>query len=152
MCYWIPGPQTCRFLSINFKILADMFFSWLFCAGGPRDVESGHNLYDPKSGTKLHGSKFDITYGSGFASGDIYADRVTLGGITTTQVLGCATSVDENDLGDYQMDGILGLGFNSGSSKVYNGYPQPTSAIKNPMNSSKPPMVLPVPQRYCLSS
>ncbi|KIN05079.1 hypothetical protein OIDMADRAFT_101895 [Oidiodendron maius Zn] len=87
---------------------------WLFCTEGPQNVESGHNQYDPKSGTKLNGASFDINYGSGFAKGDVYTDKVTLGGITVTQAVECATSVDDTDDNDHKLDGILGVGFNSG--------------------------------------
>ena len=117
-------------------ILADTF-RWLFCTEGPQSIESGHNQYDPKTGTKVDGASFDITYGSGYAKGDVYTDKVTLGSITAPQAVECATSVDSTDAGDHQLDGILGLGFNSGSTKVNYGYPQPSSATTSALNSGK---------------
>jgi hypothetical protein len=92
-------------------------FRWLFCTEGSQNVESGHNQYDPKTGTKVDGASFNVNYGSGYASGDVYTDKVTVGGITVTQAVECATSVD------------------SGSTKVNYGYPQPSSATTSALNS-----------------
>ena len=115
-----------------------MVFRWLFCTEGPQNIEAGHNQYDPKSGTKLDGASFSINYGSGFANGDVYTDKVTLGRITVTQVVECATSVDNTDTNDHKLDGILGVGFNSGSTNVNYGYPQPSSATSSALNAGMP--------------
>jgi hypothetical protein len=142
MCNWIRGLRTCKILTDVLRTLVDIVYRWLFCTEGPPSVESGHNQYNPKTGTKLNGASFDINYGSGFAKGDVYMDQVTLGGITTNQAIECATSVDSSDISDHQLDGVLGVGFNSGSSKVNNGYPQPSSATQSPLNSGKIPLLL----------
>jgi hypothetical protein len=83
----------------------------------------------------VEGASFNVNYGSGYASGDVYTDKVTVGGITVTQAVECATSVDSTDANDHQLDGILGVGFNSGSTKVNYGYPQPSSATTSALNS-----------------
>lgn len=110
-------------------------------------MKSGHHQYDPKTGRQLDGATFDIKYGSGFAKGDIYRDKVTLGGITVTQAIGCATSLDNTVVKDLKLDGILGLGFNSGSSKVNYGYPQPASATRSALNAGKSTLFLENPIR-----
>jgi hypothetical protein len=43
--------------------------------------------------------------------------------------------VDDTDANDHKLDGILGMGFNSGSSKVNYGYPQPSSATTSALNA-----------------
>lgn len=108
----------------------------MFCTEGPSNIESGHHEYNPKTGTKVDGASFDITYGSGYAKGDVYTDKVTMGGITVSQAVECATDVDSTDAGDHQFDGILGMGFNSGSSKVNYGFAQPSST-KSALNAGK---------------
>jgi hypothetical protein len=143
MCNWIRDLQTCKISMDVLGTLVDIVYRWLFCTEGPQSVESGHNQYNPQTGTKLNGASFDINYGSGFAKGDVYMDQVTLGGITTNQAVECATSVDSSDISDHQLDGILGVGFNSGSSKVNNGYPQPSSATQSALNSGKILLSLP---------
>jgi hypothetical protein len=106
-------------------------------------VGSGHDLYNPSTGTKLDGSSFNVKYGSGCAKGDVYMDRVTTGSITASQAVGCATSVDANDAADHRLDGIMGVGFNSGSKSVNNGYPQSPSATKSALNAGEAPLSTP---------
>jgi hypothetical protein len=107
---------------------------WLFCAGGKAQ---GHNQYDPKTGTKVDGATFSVTYGSGYAKGDVYTDRVSVGALTAHQAVGCATDTDATDSNDKQLDGIMGMGFNSGSKSVNNGYPQNPHATQSAANAGK---------------
>ena len=43
--------------------------------------------------------------------------------------------MDDTDDNDHKLDGILGVGFNSGSSQVNYGYPQPSSATTSALNA-----------------
>lgn len=52
-----------------------------------------------------------------------------------TQAVECASDVDATDAGDHQLDGIMGMGFNSGSTKVNYGFPQPSSATESALNA-----------------
>lgn len=52
-----------------------------------------------------------------------------------TQSVECASDVDSTDAGDHQLDGIMGMGFNSGSTKVNYGFPQPSSATESALNA-----------------
>jgi len=84
----------------------------------------------------MAGATFNITYGSGFAGGDVYTDSVTLfQGLTVSQAIGCAKSVDAADKNDIKMDGLIGLAFSSGA-KITNGFPQNPGSSTTPINSS----------------
>lgn len=98
-------------------------------------MESGRDAYNPSTGKKDDTSKFNIKYGAGYAKGSIYVDKVTLGSITVDQSIGCATKVDSEDVNDRKLDGIIGLGFDSGSTKPHNGHDAQPSATKSALNS-----------------
>jgi hypothetical protein len=88
----------------------------VFSTETPSSESTGHTLYNPSnSGTKLQGYSWDITYGgqSG-ASGDVYTDKVVVGGVTaTTQAVEAATSVSTTFTQNTDNDGLLGLAFSS---------------------------------------
>jgi aspergillopepsin I len=74
-----------------------------------------NRVYDPKSsgGKKLDGHSWQIRYGdmSG-ASGQVYLDRVTIGGLTVEkQAVGAASSVSQMFSEDNVNDGLIGLAF-----------------------------------------
>jgi aspergillopepsin I len=98
-------------------------------------MESGREAYNPSTGSKINGSTFNIKYGAGYAKGSVYADKVTLGGITVDQSIGCATDVDSDDVGDRNLDGLVGLGFDSGCVLPHNGQDAQPSATKSALNS-----------------
>lgn len=85
------------------------------------------------------GGEFNVKYGSGFAKGVVYTDKVELGGITVDQAIGCATGVDNVDVDDRNLDGLIGIAFNGGSKTVHNGRDQNPSATKSAMNSGISP-------------
>lgn len=63
----------------------------------------------------MQGYSWDITYGdqSG-AGGDVYSDKVVIGGVTaTSQAVEAATSVSSTFASDTQSDGLVGLAFSS---------------------------------------
>ena len=118
----------------------DLLCRWLFCTDGDDHMETGRDVYNPITGKKLKGkdgkdASFNIKYGKGFAKGHVYSDKVTIGGITVNQAIGCATSVSKEDIDDRNMDGLIGLAFNSGSKNLPTGLTQKATATKSAMNS-----------------
>lgn len=78
--------------------------------------QTGHAVYDPTtSGEELEGSSWEISYGDGSgAAGNVYADKVVVGGVTATaQAVEAATSVSSAFTQDTDNDGLLGLAFSS---------------------------------------
>lgn len=95
--------------------MADIGLSWAFSNETPKSQSNGHSLYNTASGTKLQGYSWKITYGdqSG-AGGDVYADKVVVGGVTATrQAVEAATSVSAQFAQNVDSDGLLGLAFSS---------------------------------------
>ena len=87
----------------------------MFSTQTPNSESAGHTLYNPSSGTKLQGYSWSITYGDGSgAAGDVYADKVDVGGVTATrQAVEAATSVSTTFTQNTANDGLLGLAFSS---------------------------------------
>lgn len=82
----------------------------------PSTESSGHSIYKPsKSSSKLSGYSWKISYGdSSSASGDVYKDTVTVGGVTATgQAVEAAKKISEQFVQDANNDGLLGLAFSS---------------------------------------
>lgn len=78
--------------------------------------QSGHSIYKPSSSaTKLSGSTWSISYGDGSsASGDVYKDTVTVGGVKATgQAVEAASKISSSFQQDVNNDGLLGLAFSS---------------------------------------
>ena len=90
--------------------------SWVFSTLLGANAQSGHSVYNPgKSSTSrpLNGERWSITYGDGSgASGNVYADTVSVGATTaTSQAVEAAQSVSAQFQSDINNDGLLGLGF-----------------------------------------
>ncbi|KAJ5662506.1 Penicillopepsin-1 [Penicillium maclennaniae] len=89
---------------------------WVFSTELPSSEQSGHSVYNPsKSGTKLNGYTWDISYGDGSgASGNVYTDKVTVGGVTASkQAVEAAQQISSEFQQDVDNDGLLGLAFSS---------------------------------------
>ncbi|TQS31809.1 hypothetical protein Golomagni_07903, partial [Golovinomyces magnicellulatus] len=89
---------------------------WVFSSETPKSQSQGHSVYDPSkstSGKKLSGASWSITYGDGSASsGDVYTDKVTVGGLTVAQAVESAQKVSDQ-FASGANDGLLGLAFSS---------------------------------------
>lgn len=115
-------------------------------------METGREAYNPSTGKKDDKSKFNIKYGAGYAKGTVYKDKVTMGGITVDQSIGCATDVDNDDVNDRSLDGLVGLGFDSGTKTKHNGHDAYPSATKTALNSGtlgKCSLILDTILTYC---
>ncbi|KAF7717772.1 Penicillopepsin [Penicillium ucsense] len=89
---------------------------WVFSTELPSSERTGHSVYNPSSsGTKLNGYTWSISYGDGSsASGDVYRDTVTVGGVKATgQAIEAARSISAQFQQDVNNDGLLGLAFSS---------------------------------------
>lgn len=91
---------------------------WVFSNLLPSRESSGHTLYNSgssSSASQERGETWDIQYGDGSgASGDVYADKVVIGGVTaTSQAVEAATSVSSTFTSDTDDDGLVGLAFSS---------------------------------------
>jgi len=89
---------------------------WVFSSETPASERTGHSYYTPGStAKKLSGYTWDISYGDGSsASGDVYTDTVTVGGVTyAKQAVESAKKVSSEFTDDTYSDGLLGLAFSS---------------------------------------
>ena len=80
----------------------------------PVTQQVGHTSYVPgTSAALLPGETFNIGYGDGSgASGIVYADTVTVGGVTaTSQAVEAATSASRAFVNDENNSGLMGLAF-----------------------------------------
>ena len=89
--------------------------SWVFSNLQASSQLSGHDYYKTDSSKLKSGYSWRISYGDGSgASGKVYADKVTVAGVTaTSQAVEAATSVSAQFAQDQNTDGLLGLAFSS---------------------------------------
>lgn len=88
----------------------------MFSTELPTNEQSGHTLYNPsKSGKLDSGETWSISYGDGSsASGNVYIDKVVVGGTTvTSQAVEAAETISAEFQSDAASDGLLGLAFDS---------------------------------------
>ncbi|KAF2715611.1 aspartic protease PEP1 [Pleomassaria siparia CBS 279.74] len=88
---------------------------WVFSSLQASSQLAGHDYYKVDASKKISGAKWSITYGDGSgAAGDVYADKVVVGGVTaTSQAVEAATSVSSAFSQDTDTDGLLGLAFST---------------------------------------
>lgn len=88
---------------------------WVFSGQLAQAQQAGHGVYRPSmssSAQQLQGQSWKIQYGDNSgAAGNVFADKVVIGGVTATrQAVEAATSISAQFQQDQQLDGILGLG------------------------------------------
>ncbi|KAK7032874.1 acid protease [Favolaschia claudopus] len=81
-----------------------------------------------QSFVNLH-TKWNITYGSGAADGELVQDTIIVGGmVLTNHTFGVAHSISQGFARDSAADGLMGLG---GKGLSNQGVPTPVEALKN---------------------
>jgi hypothetical protein len=90
-------------------------FRWVFSSLQAKASLSGHDYYTVDASKRKAGYTWKISYGDGSgASGQVYADKVTVGAVTaTSQAVEAATSVSAQFSQDVDTDGLLGLAMSS---------------------------------------
>jgi hypothetical protein len=88
---------------------------WVFSSLQAKSSLSGHDYYTVDASKRKAGYTWQISYGDGSgASGQVYADKVTVGAVTaTSQAVEAATSVSTQFSQDVDTDGLLGLAMSS---------------------------------------
>ncbi|GAD93189.1 aspartic endopeptidase Pep1/aspergillopepsin F [Paecilomyces variotii No. 5] len=109
-------PVTAGASTVHLDIDTGSADLWVFSNQLSSSESSGHDVYKPSSNaTKMSGYTWSISYGDGSsASGDVYKDSVTVGGVTApSQAVEAALKVSSEFTQDKDNDGLLGLAFSS---------------------------------------
>ena len=110
---------------------------WVFTSAlPPQDFILPHNLYNPafsNTSRQLNGSTFDVTYGTGFASGVVFTDNVFFGGIEAQNFpVEIATNISQQFV-NTASDGLMGMALPAANtiSPSIDGVPFWVSVINN---------------------
>ncbi|KAI0370232.1 acid protease [Pilatotrama ljubarskyi] len=99
---------------VDFLIDFDTGSSDLWVPSSSCKTCESHQLYDPaaSSTSVKNNGTFEIEYGDGSsASGPIFTDTVTVGGINATRQYFSAVMRESSEFGEDPVDGVLGLAF-----------------------------------------
>ncbi|KAI0484031.1 aspartic peptidase domain-containing protein [Xylariaceae sp. FL0804] len=90
---------------------------WVFSSSLSSKLQAGHSVYGPSNSStaKKLSDTWEISYGDGSsASGTVYSDLVSIGGVSfAAQAVEAATKISESFTEDTNNDGLVGLGFDS---------------------------------------
>lgn len=109
------SPVTIGSTTVNLDFDTGSADLWVFSSLQASSQLSGHDYYKVDPSKVKSGYSWRISYGDGSgASGKVYADKVTVAGVTaTSQAVEAATSVSAQFSQDRDTDGLLGLAFSS---------------------------------------
>ncbi|KAJ9303014.1 hypothetical protein DTO271G3_388 [Paecilomyces variotii] len=109
-------PVTAGASTLHLDIDTGSADLWVFSDELSSAESAGHSVYKPSANaTKMSGYSWSISYGDGSsASGDVYKDIVTVGGVTAnSQAVEAASQVSSEFTEDKNSDGLMGLAFSS---------------------------------------
>lgn len=87
---------------------------WVFSSELPRSYQTGHNVYNVDFSKRIPNYSWSITYGDGSAaSGNVFRDSVSIGGVATAYQAVEAAQVISNEFLQSPSDGIMGMAFSS---------------------------------------
>lgn len=103
---------------------------WVFTSDTPATQAQGHtvlNLQQSRTAQQVQGGEWQIQYGDGStASGTVYRDVVTVGGVTVqNQAIEAASTVGGSFTQDTATSGLLGLGMDSINQVTINNRASP---------------------------
>ncbi|KAJ4309739.1 Aspartic protease snp2 [Neodidymelliopsis sp. IMI 364377] len=109
------SPVTIGTTTVNLDFDTGSADLWVFSSLQASTQLSGHDYYKVDASKVKSGYSWRISYGDGSgASGKVYADKVTVAGVTaTSQAVEAATSVSAQFSQDQDTDGLLGLAFST---------------------------------------
>jgi len=109
------SPVTIGSTTVNLDFDTGSADLWVFSSLQASSQLSGHDYYKVDPSKVKSGYSWRISYGDGSgASGKVYADKVTVAGVTaTSQAVEAASSVSAQFSQDSNTDGLLGLAFSS---------------------------------------
>ncbi|KAJ4983275.1 endothiapepsin [Stagonosporopsis vannaccii] len=109
------SPVTIGTTTVNLDFDTGSADLWVFSSLQASTQLSGHDYYKVDASKVKSGYSWRISYGDGSgASGKVYADKVTVAGVTaTSQAVEAATSVSAQFSQDRDTDGLLGLAFST---------------------------------------
>ncbi|KAJ8117162.1 hypothetical protein OPT61_g1587 [Boeremia exigua] len=109
------SPVTIGSTTVNLDFDTGSADLWVFSSLQASSQLSGHDYYKVDASKLKSGYSWKISYGDGSgASGKVYADTVTVAGVTaTSQAVEAATSVSAAFSQDSDTDGLLGLAFST---------------------------------------
>ncbi|KAF9695362.1 hypothetical protein EKO04_006446 [Ascochyta lentis] len=109
------SPVTIGTTNVNLDFDTGSADLWVFSSLQASTQLAGHDYYKVDASKVKSGYSWRISYGDGSgASGRVYADKVTVAGVTaTSQAVEAATSVSAQFSQDQDTDGLLGLAFST---------------------------------------
>lgn len=119
---------------------------WVFTSETPATQSLGHTVWNlDQSSTKqaVQGGAFQIQYGDGStASGNVYKDVVTVGGVTVqSQAVEAATAVGSSFTQDRATSGLMGLAMDSLNEVTINNVAAPQKTF---FSNAMPSLAMPL--------